>query len=104
MNSGKRLLAMIFAAGLIAAPTAAFAVTEIELTVAPPAERVEVVPAPREGYTWQRGYWQWDNDAKKYNWTEGRYIQNREGHKFVQHEWISDGGKWRFRAGHWDDD
>ncbi len=104
MGSSKKLLAVIFAAGLGAAPAASFAATEIELTVAPPAERVEVVPAPREGYTWQRGYYRWDNDAKQYNWNEGRYIQNREGHRFIQHEWTHEGDKWRFRAGHWDDD
>ena len=104
MNPSKRLMAAMFAAGLVGAPVAGFAATEIEVNVAPPAERNEVVPAPREGYTWERGYWRYDNDAKKYNWNEGRYIQNREGHRYVQHEWTSDGGKWRFRAGHWDDD
>jgi WXXGXW repeat (2 copies) len=104
MRSSKTLLGIMFAAGLIAAPTAVFAVSEIEVTVAPPAARVEVAPAPREGYVWEHGYWRWDNDARKYNWQEGRFIPNREGHHYVQHEWRSDGGKWRFRAGHWDDE
>ncbi len=104
MKPSKRLLAVAFAAGVIVAPAASFAAVEFEVNVAPPADRVEVVPAPREGYTWERGYYRWDADAKKYEWNEGRFIANREGHRFIQHEWVHEGDKYRFRAGHWDDE
>jgi hypothetical protein len=55
MQPGNRLMAVMFAAGLIAAPAVSYAAMEFEVNVAPPAERVEVVPAPREGYTWEKG-------------------------------------------------
>ena len=104
MQTNSKLLAALFAVGILVAPVTAVTAADIEVTIAPPADRVEVVPAPREGYVYERGYWRWDNDAKRYDWTDGRYIKNREGHKYVEREWRQDGDKWRFRAGHWDDE
>ena len=102
MTARNKVFSMMLALGLLAAPAVGQARTEFEVTIAPPAERVEVVPAPREGYIYERGYWGWD--GQRYNWQEGRFITNREGHRYVPHEWRHEGDKWRFSAGHWDDD
>ena len=104
MYPRTKLLAILFAAGLITAPAISLAATELEVTIAPPADRVEVIPAPREGYVWQRGYWRFEPEGQRHVWVDGRYVQNREGHRFIQGEWRHEGNKYRFSAGHWDDD
>ena len=104
MYPKTKLMAVLFAAGLAAAPAVSLAATEFEVTIAPPADRVEVVPAPREGYVWQKGYWRYDNDGKRYNWADGQYIKGREGHRYIQGEWRHEGEKHRFTRGHWDND
>jgi hypothetical protein len=77
-------------------------VIEIDVGVAPPAPRYEVVPAPRHGYVWVNGYWRYD--SHHYRWERGHWIRAREGHHYSQHEWVADNGRWHYRGGHWDDD
>ena len=78
------------------------AVKEIEITVAPPADRVEVVPAPREGYIYERGHYVYD--GQQYVWNEGKFIRHREGHVYTPYALEHRGEKYYFRPGHWDDD
>jgi hypothetical protein len=79
----------------IAIPAAVQARTvEYEITVAPPAPRVEVVPAPREGFI----------DGRQYVWVDGQFIARREGHTYTPHFFERRGEHWVFRGGHWDDD
>jgi hypothetical protein len=47
----------------------------VEIGVTPPAERVEVVPAPREGYVYERGHYVWNGSA--YVWADGQFIAPR---------------------------
>ena len=96
-----------FAAGLtIATLAAAGAVqardVEVEINTAPPPDRQVVVPAPREGYVYERPHYDWDGRA--YEWTEGRYIEERPGHKYVQPKVEHRGEHFYFSKGHWDDD
>ena len=102
MKSNRVLWSTIFAAGLVTLCAQAQARVEFDVTVAPPPDRVEVVPAPRPGYTWEKGYWNWEDG--QYRWHEGHYIQNREGHRYIEHRWEHEGNHYRFNAGHWDDD
>lgn len=102
MKRNRVLPSMILAAGLMGLGAQAQARVEFDVTVAPPPDRVEVVPAPRPGYTWEKGYWNWEDG--QYRWHEGRYIQNREGHRYIEHRWEHDGDHYRFKGGHWDDD
>src|SRR5262245_839458 len=57
------------------APIGQAASVDVEIGVAPPAppERVEIVPAPREGYIYERGHYGWDGN--RYVWVEGQFIQ-----------------------------
>src|SRR5215831_2928450 len=75
---------------------------EVEIGSAPPAARVEVVPAPRAGYIYERGHYAWDGHA--YVWTEGRFIAERPGHVYRQPLIEHRGEHYVFRSGHWDDD
>ena len=75
---------------------------EVEINTAPPADRVEVVPAPRPGYVYERGHYAWDGHA--YVWTDGRFIEERPGHTYEQARIEHRGEHYYFHKGHWDDD
>ena len=75
---------------------------EVEINTAPPPARVEVVPAERPGFIYERGHYTWDGHA--YVWTEGRYIEARPGHTYEQPLIERRGEHYVFRSGHWDDD
>ena len=101
MHLRHTVIASMLALGMLAAP-AMGARVEFDVNVAPPPDRVEPAPPPRAGYTWEPGYWRYDND--RYAWAEGHWVQNREGHHYRPHHWEHRGDKWHFEAGHWDDD
>jgi hypothetical protein len=89
--------------GLLASGGVAYANTvELEIGVAPPPEREVIVPAPRVGFIYERPHYVWDGRA--YVWTEGRYIEERPGHVYVQPRVEPRGERFYFRGGHWDDD
>ena len=88
--------------GLLGTATVAQAAKEIEITIAPPADRVEVVPAPRDGFIYERGHYMYD--GKQYVWNEGKFIRQREGHVYTPYALERRGEKYYFRPGHWDDD
>jgi hypothetical protein len=76
---------------------------DVEIGVPPPPPaRVEVVPAPREGYVYEPGHYTWNGSA--YVWVDGQFIRNRDGHEWRAYVLEPRGDKWHFRAGHWDDD
>ena len=59
-NVGKALILGLSLAGSgLLAPVVASAQVGVDITVAPPAPRVEVVPPPRVGFVWAPGYWEW---------------------------------------------
>jgi len=96
------LFASMLAAGALSVPSLGQAASfDIEVGVAPPPERVEVVPPPREGYVYEPGHWRYEGNT--YVWRNGEYIRYREGHRWVPRRWEHEGEHWRFRAGHWDD-
>jgi hypothetical protein len=75
---------------------------EVEIGVAPPADRVEVVPAPRAGFVYERGHYAWD--GRQYVWVEGRFLEERPGHIYAPPVIERRGERYIFRGGHWDDD
>src|SRR4051812_26591142 len=52
------LIAMCVSACVVAPPPRRHAI--VEVAVRPPAPRLVVVPAPRRGYIWAPGFWQWN--------------------------------------------
>ena len=95
----KTLLATLFAASLGAVATPAAAAVDVFVQVAPPAPRYEVVPAPRYGYTWTPGYW--DYRGHKHHWVRGAWVRERRGYHYVQPAWVENGGRWTMRPGSW---
>jgi WXXGXW repeat (2 copies) len=84
----------------IAAPTISSARVYVDIDVAPPALREEVVPAARVGYVWAPGYWNWS--GQKHVWVGGHSIRERSGHHWVGDNWEQRGGRWHHEGGHWD--
>ncbi|MFL9989170.1 YXWGXW repeat-containing protein [Paraburkholderia sediminicola] len=77
----------------------AFAQAVIVAQYAPPAPRVEVVPAPRAGYVWDGGHWYWE--LGRYVWVPGRWQEVRVGHRWVLGHWAQFGLNWHWVPGHW---
>src|SRR6516165_9829022 len=84
------------------AATANAKVIDLEIGTAPPPDRVEVVPAPRPGYIYERGHYIVEGD--RYVWHEGQFIREREGHRYEPYVLEHHGDRWHYRGGHWDDD
>ena len=101
---GQWLAAGIVAgACLISSPcgiSTAAAEPMVEVRVAPPAARVEVVPRrPSPRHFWVHGYWAWNGRA--HVWVPGRYVVERRGYEFRESHWEENHGHWRFHHGGW---
>lgn len=97
-----RTAALCVALGLAAAalPSAGSARTYVDIDIAPPAPREEVIPPPRHGYVWAPGYWSWSRHH--HVWVGGRWVRERHGHVWVAAHWEDRHGRWHFEAGHWE--
>ena len=95
----KTLLAGLLAAGLggIAAPAAA--AVDVYIDLAPPPARYEVVPAPRRGYVWTPGYWNWN--GHRHVWTSGTWVRERPGYSYNHARWVEQDGRWRMERRGW---
>jgi len=85
---------------IAAASSVAPGAVSIDIDVAPPAPRVEVIPAPRTGYVWAPGYWEWRDSA--HVWIPGRWIGERHGFHWAPDRWDQVGGHWHHFPGHWE--
>jgi hypothetical protein len=102
MNLRNASRAALVAAGIFGIATVGHAVVqEIEITIAPPANRVEIVPAPRTGYIYEPGHYAYDGE--KYEWKQGTFIEERPGHVYTPYAFERRGDKYYLRPGHWDD-
>jgi hypothetical protein len=103
MNRRKALVGAVLAVAVVSLPIAGNAARlVVDVGVAPPPERVEVVPAPRAGYVWAPGYWRWDHGH--HVWVRGYWVRERRGYHWVPHRWEQRGERWHFNAGRWDRD
>jgi hypothetical protein len=84
------------------APTPGNARVYLDVNVAPPDARVEVVPAARVGYAWAPGYYNYS--GHRHVWVGGRYIRQRQGNHWVADRWEQHGDRWRHERGRWDHD
>ena len=98
MSMRKKILVAALALGAIAVPVVSEAKTII-VEVAPPPARVEVVPAPRAGYVWAPGYWNWN--GHRHVWVGGRWVGERHGWHWEEHRWEEHEGRWHFHEGGW---
>ncbi|RJG19195.1 YXWGXW repeat-containing protein [Massilia cavernae] len=66
---------------------------------APPAPRYESVPAPRSGYIWAPGYWNWTGD--RHDWVPGHWERDRRGYRYRAPEWERADRGYRLNQGDW---
>jgi hypothetical protein len=92
------LTACTLATGLFA-PATSQARVNIDIDIAPPAPRVEVIPGPRVGYVWAPGHYVWRRHA--HVWVPGVWIRERRGYHWVPDGWVHNGPRWRYVPGHW---
>lgn len=96
----KILLAGLIAASFASVPLAAFARTVV-VTVAPPAPRYEVIPAPRRGFAWAPGHWHWEWRQHRHVWVGGHWMRARPGYVYQSPRWVQINGRWNMRPGNW---
>ena len=97
----KPLLGALVAASLMGFGAAAQAQYSAIVSVAPPAPRVEVVPAPRSGWVWAPGHWQWQGN--QYVWVEGHWLRERAGYEYREPRWVQRrNGEWILVGGDWE--
>jgi len=85
-----------------AAPLTSNARVYLDVDVAPPPPPVEVVPAPRVGYVWAPGYYNWE--GHRHIWVRGHWIRAHRHHHWVADRWEDRDGRWHRERGHWDRD
>ena len=90
---------MAIAAAAAATMSAANAAPVINVEVAPPAPRYEVVPADRPGYVWVHGYWDWQ--GHHHVWRKGHWQHARHGYAYRSPAWEQDGDRWVLHRGEW---
>jgi hypothetical protein len=94
----KMVLAAVVAASLGGMATSVTA-ANVVVQVAPPALRAEVMPAPRRGYVWVAGHWDWRN--RRHQWVPGTWIRERRGYMYNQPAWVERDGRWNMNRGGW---
>ncbi|MGH8850919.1 MAG: YXWGXW repeat-containing protein [Casimicrobiaceae bacterium] len=101
MNARKKLIAVVLGATL-ALPLAAQARIDLDINIAPPPLRHEVVPPPRVGFVWAPGYWDWDGGHHRHTWRKGHFIRERRGEHWVPNQWVERSGRYHYEPGRWE--
>jgi hypothetical protein len=94
------VISVCLATSLGAASSVSLGATEITSDMPPPAPRVEITPAARDGFVWSPGYWDWGGHA--YYWVPGSWVVQRRGAHYVANQWEQTGNQWHFLRGHWE--
>ncbi|RQP26049.1 YXWGXW repeat-containing protein [Piscinibacter terrae] len=95
----KTLIAACIAAAFTTIPAVSGAATTVWVRQAPPAVRVEEVPAPRQGFAWVPGHWEWRHG--RYVWYRGNWVRERVGYAYAAPTWVEHNGRWQMQQGHW---
>jgi hypothetical protein len=96
----KLIVASLIAAAVgMSLPAAARTNVDFYISVAPPPARYEVVPAPRVGFAWVPGYWDWRYN--RHYWVRGHYVRERHGYYYAPARWVDRGGRYYYHAAGW---
>lgn len=106
MNINLRIRALVLSAVIGSAATGCFWYAPprngvVYVSLRPPVERVEVIPAaPGMGFVWVRGWWAYR--GTEYAWMPGRWERPLEGrHEWVPARWVHDRHGWYLVDGRW---
>jgi len=70
------------------------------VAVPPPPPRYERIPAPRPGFIWSPGYWEWRGG--RHEWITGYWVAERPGFAYREPRWVEHDGRWIREEAHWD--
>ena len=96
----KLLLSTIVASTFAAVAPSVQARVDVFVNVAPPSVRHEIAPAPRAGYLWTPGYWDWRSN--RHVWTRGHWERERVGYFYHPRRWVERDGRWVNERSRWD--
>jgi len=101
MMMRKLIAGSLLAATLGGLALAAQARTSVDFYVnfAPPPAYYEPVPAPRPGFVWVPGYWDWR--AARYHWVTGHWVRARPSYVYSAPRYYQSGGRWYATHGGW---
>jgi hypothetical protein len=101
MNRFTPLITAVLIGAASLTPLHAVAQVSISVNIGtePPPPRYERVPAPRRGYVWAPGYWDWNGHS--HAWREGHWERARSGYVYERPEWRHDNGQWQLNKGGW---
>ena len=92
------MVASVIAATGVAKPVRAD--TDIYLNFGPPAVRYEAIPAPRHGYVWAPGYWDY-RGGRHHVWVRGHWVRERPGYVYYAPAWHQSNGRWYLERERW---
>ena len=95
----RTLLTSIIAASFAAVALPGAAAPNIVVNIGPPPPRVEVIHAPRVGYVWAPGYWDWR--GHRHIWVGGHWVRHRPGYAYYAPQWVERDGRWYFERERW---
>jgi hypothetical protein len=100
-NMKRLTLAALIAIGAAAAPLPSLAYSNVSLYIgtAPPAPLYERVPAPRHGYVWAPGHWEWN--GRRHIWAPGFWVVERPGYAYRAPAWYQGNGGWYMQPAAW---
>ena len=101
MNPRKPARQLLLSIAIATAAFAGSAAAQVSLNilVAPPAPRHEVMPQVPAGHVWAPGYWGWNGD--RHVWVRGRPILQRDGYVWTPYRWDQRDRGYTRTAGHW---
>jgi hypothetical protein len=101
MKRTLTIAALIALGALAYAPLPSMAGTDVSVVIgtAPPPLRYEVVPAPRRGYVWAPGHWEWR--GHRHEWVTGYWIAERPGYAYSAPAWARRDGGWYYEPARW---
>ena len=98
----KPVLAVTLAAALLGFGAAAQAQYSAIVSSAPPPARAESVPAPRAGWVWAPGHYEWRGN--EYTWVEGHWMRERVGYEYREPRWVQRAdGSWVLVGNSWEE-
>lgn len=94
--------AALLSLGALIVPATAQAQVSVSVQFGPPAPVYERVPAPRPGYVWAPGHYEYKRG--RYAWAGGRWMSARPGYAYHAPNWVERNGRWYYSQGRWDRD
>lgn len=95
----KHLLLAALVAGSFGSIPLPASADVVVVQTAPPPPRAERIPAPRRGYVWAPGHWEWHGGH--HVWVNGSWMRERRGYVYHAPTWVERDGRWVMERGTW---